>query len=62
MREHVKNPVMTFPLKERINTERYIEGTEALYIPKTQIRDGINGRINQADSRVKSTIDLNAIS
>jgi len=31
MREHVENPLMTFPIKKRINTELFIGRKAALF-------------------------------
>jgi len=38
MREHVENPVMTFLIKKRINTEPSIDRTAAFYKEETLIR------------------------
>jgi len=34
-----ENPVMTVPIKKRINTELFIERTAAFYIGETRIRE-----------------------
>jgi len=36
------NPVIAIPTKKIINTELFIDGTTALYIWETQIRDAMN--------------------
>jgi len=38
MRERVENPVMTFPIMKKINTELFINRTTALYRGETQIK------------------------
>jgi len=50
-----KNPVMTLPVKKRINTELFIDRTTALYILVSRIKDEINKRdepVALADCRV----------
>jgi len=32
-----ENPVMTLPIKKRINTERLIDGKQGLYVQKERI-------------------------
>jgi len=38
----MQNPVITFPIKERINTELFIDKTAALYIVDGRIKEGVN--------------------
>jgi len=40
----VKNPVIAFPVKKRINTELFIERMATLYILTSWIRNNINKR------------------
>jgi len=41
-------PVTIFPIEKRINTELFIDGTAALYIGETQIKE----LTNEGDQRV----------
>jgi len=51
-------PVMTFPIKKRINTERIIERAPALYIQR-QIRDEISkGLLTSGFSELEGQVCL----
>jgi len=37
--EDLANPIMSFPIKKRINTELFIDGKYELYVNKGQIKN-----------------------
>jgi len=37
--EDLPNPIVTFPIKKRINTELFIDGKHELYVNKRQIKN-----------------------
>jgi len=43
-----KNPMMTFPIKRRTNTDQIIDGAAACYIGETRISDNTN----EGDQRI----------
>jgi len=58
----VKNPVLTFPIKERINSELFIDRTLALRVTRISVvTNERDQRVGTADWRCKYNYHRNAI-